>query len=90
MQERPTSAGRLTELAVDIYRLLKNSDFKPEDIQSMTIAYQRAVVLLALQNSTEPFRELVSRYIIEVARTGEKDPEAICTRVFALMAKGHG
>jgi hypothetical protein len=74
---------------VDIYRLLQNSDFKSEDIQSMTRAYERAVVLLALQNSTEPFKELVARYIVEVARTGESDPEAICARVFALMMQGY-
>jgi hypothetical protein len=75
---------------MDIYRLLQNADFKIEDVQSMTSAYERAYVLLALHNSTEPFKELVSRYIIEVARRGEKDPEAICTRVFNLMTKGLG
>jgi hypothetical protein len=74
---------------VDIYRLLRNSDFRPEDIQTMTEAYERAVVLLALQKSTEPFKELVARYIIEVARTGEKDAQAICKRVFDLMLKGY-
>jgi hypothetical protein len=73
---------------VDIYRLLQNSDFKSEDIQTMTKAYERAYVLLALHNSTAPFKELVGRYIIEVARRGENDPEAICTRVFDLMMKG--
>jgi hypothetical protein len=73
---------------VDIYRLLQNSDFNPEDIESMSKAYERAVLLLELQKSTESFKELVARYIVEVARAGEKDPEAICARVFDLMLKG--
>jgi hypothetical protein len=73
---------------VDMHQLLRHSAFEADDVQRT--AYERASALLVLHKSTEPFKELVARYIIEVAKTGEKDPEAICARAFDLMLKGCG
>ena len=62
-----------------IYRLLQNSAFEPDDIVRMTTAYEKALILLGLKSRTDPLTELVAKYIVEIAQTGEKDFEIICT-----------
>ena len=61
-----------------IYRLLAQSSFDPEDISRMTAAYEECLRLLKLANRADPITELVAKHIIEVARTGERDPSKIC------------
>ncbi len=62
-----------------IYRLLQGSAFEPDDIVRMTTAYEKALILLGLRSRTDPLTELVAKYIVEIAQTGEKDFETICT-----------
>jgi hypothetical protein len=64
---------------VAIYRLLQGSAFEPDDIVRMTTAYEKALILLGLRSRTDPLTELVAKYIVEIAQTGEKDFETICT-----------
>ena len=61
-----------------IYRLLQKSVFEPEDSLRMQTAYEFALARLALQDRSDPITEMVARYIIEAAQTGEKDPHTIC------------
>ena len=61
-----------------IYRILQNSGFGPDDIKRMTTAYEKALVALGLKDRTDPLTETVAQHIIEVAETGEKDPDRIC------------
>jgi hypothetical protein len=69
-----------------IYRLLQNSAFEPEDIRRMTDAYERALMLLHLEDRRDdPQTETVAQYIIEVAQTGEKEPDFICARALQRM-----
>jgi hypothetical protein len=64
-----------------IYRLLQNSAFDPEAIKVMTDAYEEACRTLMLsERRTDPLTEMVARKIIEVAQTGERDPNALCKR----------
>jgi hypothetical protein len=62
-----------------IYGLLEKSAFGPDEIKRMTEAYERALLVLQLKDRNDPVTETVARYIIEIAQTGEKDPETICT-----------
>jgi hypothetical protein len=71
---------------VAIYRLLQNSGFGPEDIERMTTAYEKMLVLLGLKDRSDPMTEIVAKRVIEVAQTGEKDPDLIC----ALILEGMG
>lgn len=57
-----------------IYRLLQFSAFAPEDITPMTQAYEDALRVLNLADRQDPITELVAGKIIEVAKTGERDP----------------
>lgn len=69
-----------------IYRLLQQSAFGPDDIRIMTDAYERALILLRLDDRRDdPQTETVAQYIIEIAQTGEKDPNLICARALHRM-----
>jgi hypothetical protein len=61
-----------------IYRLLRKSDFDPEDIKRMTSAYEQALAELGLQDRNDPLTETVAKLIIETAQAGEKDSRMIC------------
>jgi hypothetical protein len=66
------------EGAVAIYRLLQAQAFGPEDIESLTAAYEAALKALGLANRTDPITELVAKRIIEIAQTGVLDPTKLC------------
>jgi hypothetical protein len=61
-----------------IYRLLRKSDFDPEDIKRMASAYEQALAELGLQDRNDPLTETVAKLIIETAQAGEKDSRMIC------------
>jgi len=65
---------------VAIYRLLQSSAFEPDDIERMASAYELARRALKLKDRNDPITETVARKIIDVAQTGEKDPERICAQ----------
>jgi hypothetical protein len=68
-----------------IYRLLQNSAFGPEDIERITSAYEKMLVLLRLKDRTDAMTEVIAKRIIEIAQTGQKDPELICTLALKSM-----
>jgi hypothetical protein len=61
-----------------IYRLLKFSAFQPEEITSMTAAYEDALRVLQLADRQDPITELVAKKIIEVAELGESGLPTLC------------
>lgn len=70
-----------------IYRLLQNSGFGPEDIERMTAAYEKGLIQLGLKDRTDGVTEIVARRIIEIAQTGEKNPDAICARALKSIGQ---
>ena len=65
-------------IGVAIYRIFEKSAFRPEDTKRMGDAYERALVELRLKDRLDPLTETIAQYIIEIAQTGEKDPDRIC------------
>jgi hypothetical protein len=63
-----------------LYDLLQEAAFEPDDIACMTKAYEAALVLLRLQLGKNPVNEAIARKIIEVFRSGKRDPAHICAR----------
>ena len=45
----------------------------------MVAAYEQAWHRLHLQSRQDPIPEMVAKQIIEIAKTGEKDPARVCT-----------
>jgi hypothetical protein len=69
-----------------IYRLITGRSFEPDAIAAMTAAYEAALLDLRMVDRSDPLTELIAKSIINVAATGERDPEIIKER--ALNALG--
>jgi len=69
-----------------IYRLIANGSFGLLEIESMSAAYEAALVDLGITKRDDPITELIARAIVNVVATGERDPKVIEQR--ALNALG--
>jgi hypothetical protein len=56
---------------------LKEGNFNPPAIEAMSAAFEGVCASLQLLNRTDAVTEIVARMVVEVARTGERDPERI-------------
>lgn len=57
-----------------IVRLLEREAFSPEDVTTLTVAYEAALNMLELVDRTDPLTELVAKKIIECAQTDKRYP----------------
>ena len=64
-----------------IHRLLDGFAFGPEEIQYVVKAYDA----LGLANRDDPATRLLAKKIIEIARTGERDPMKIRRRAIEKL-----
>jgi hypothetical protein len=71
--------------SVAIHRLLQSAAFGPDDIEGMVQAYELALLRLGLRDRSDPLTEIVAKLIIDVAQTGEKKPEKICTLALRIL-----
>jgi hypothetical protein len=65
-------------------RYLGEGVFDPPAVDAMSAAFEAACRSLGLVDRDDPFAEIVARKVIEVAGTGERDPERLCA--LALLA----
>jgi hypothetical protein len=66
---------------VAIYRLLERERYEQSVANVMIAAYECACRELKLAGSlTDQLTEIVAKKIVEIAREGETDPDAICNR----------
>jgi hypothetical protein len=56
---------------------LNGEGFDPETVRLMGLAFEMALASLR-SGCTHPLREALARKIIELAKTGERDPERLC------------
>jgi hypothetical protein len=67
-----------------LVRLVKEDDgavFDPEDIAVMATAFDRLLADLKLVDRNDPAVTMLAKLIIELVRTGERDPERIRQQV---------
>jgi hypothetical protein len=57
-----------------ILRFIAEGAFGPDEIAAMTDAYEAALIVLRLTDRDDPITELIAKAVIEVARSGERDP----------------
>lgn len=62
---------------------LKGGVFQPQQIKAMTTAFEAVCRTLQLVDRDDPLTEIVARRVIDVARTGERDPDRL--RELVLM-----
>jgi hypothetical protein len=73
---------------VPIRPFLKHDhSFAPEDIASMSAAFDAALGKLGLVDRTDPIATEVAKLIIEFAKQGERDPERLCTLALQQISK---
>jgi hypothetical protein len=56
-----------------IYRLLKSSTLKPEEIARITEAYEQPLHTLCVKDRDDFLTELIAKKIIKIAQTGVRD-----------------
>jgi hypothetical protein len=64
-----------------IYRLLRNSPLKPEEVSRLEAAYEQALRTLCVKERDDPLTEMIAKKIIKIAKTGIHDPTQIAARV---------
>jgi hypothetical protein len=57
---------------------LNGEGFDPETVRLMGLAFEMALASLPSSACTDPLPEALARKIIELAKTGERDPERLC------------
>jgi hypothetical protein len=70
-----------------LYQLLRTKietreggSFTPEEVVLLGTAYEAILVVLRLDDRSDPITEIVATKIIEVFESGERDPTQICNR----------
>jgi hypothetical protein len=61
-----------------IHRLIQNLSFNQADIDRLAAAYEEALRALHISDPDDPINEVIAQRIIEGARTGVRDPGALC------------
>jgi hypothetical protein len=66
---------------------LKEATFDPEAIKAMSAAFEAVCESLQVVQRSDPVTEIVARKVIEVAGTGERDPQRIRDLVLLALNK---
>ena len=61
-----------------IHRLIQNLAFNQDDIERLTAAYEEALRALHISDRDDPVNEVIARRIVEGARAGVRDIDALC------------
>ena len=64
---------------------LRGGVFEPKQIEDMTAAFESVCRSLQLADRADPFTEIVARKVIEIAGTGERDPERLHDLVLTAL-----
>jgi hypothetical protein len=67
--------------------LKHHHSFGPEDIASMSAAYETALSKLKLVDRNDPAAMAVAKRIIELAKEGERDPARLCDQAVKRLSK---
>lgn len=70
-----------------IRQVIGNQAFEPADVEAMERALEAACVVLRLSKREASLRQIVARKVIEVAATGERDPEVLCQMVVSELER---
>lgn len=70
-----------------LYRLLRNEidtheggSFTPEDVARLGATYEALLVVLKLNDRSDPITEIIAKKVLEIFQSGEHDSAQICNR----------
>jgi hypothetical protein len=61
--------------------------FGPEDVTSLTSAFEIVLGKLGLVDRKDPMAVTVAKLIIELAKSGERDPNKLCEGALKILGK---
>jgi hypothetical protein len=70
-------------------RVLLHGDvsFEPDDIETLMTAFDLALSKLELPDRQDPLAVVLAKFIIELAKEGERDPEKLCAGALAILRR---
>jgi hypothetical protein len=77
-------------LTVPIREILKaeyGPVFEPEDVASLTAAFDATLSKLRLVDRKDPITMTVAKLIIQLAKDGERDPKKLCDETLTILGK---
>lgn len=74
--------------AVRAEYLDSESPFKPEELKAMTVAFERVILALDLENRPDLTLPVIGATIIRLAKQGEFNPVILCERTVAALSNG--
>jgi hypothetical protein len=77
----------LEVVGMPIRQVIGNLAFEPADVEAMERALEAACVVLRLSKREDSLRQIVARKVIEIAATGERDPEVLCQKVVSELER---
>jgi hypothetical protein len=60
------------------YSFIAGSGLESDAITAVLAALERALAVLGLAERTDPLTMIVANKLIELAKTGERDPQRLC------------
>jgi hypothetical protein len=66
---------------------LKGGVFEPQQIGAMTAAFEAVCRSLQLADRTDPLTEIVARKVIDIAATGERNPDRLRVLVLEELSR---
>ena len=73
-------------MSATIHPLIRNAAFEPETVAVISDAFDRACAATAQAGEPSLIQPVIATCIIELAKTGERQPQVLCDR--ALEALG--
>jgi hypothetical protein len=76
-------------IIMPINRLLKEGVFGPEDIEILTAAFEDTLRELCLLDRSDSIAEIAAKKIVELARSGERDPARLREQTVLALSEGN-
>jgi len=71
----------------DILKVEYGPVFEPEEVASLTAAFDAALSNLGLVDRKDPMTTTVAKLIIQLAKDGERDPKKLCDQALKILHK---
>lgn len=68
-----------------MHRILQDTPFGPFEIERMVAAYEQAIRALRPPECGDGINERIARKIVEVTKTGIRDPAEICAQAMRQL-----
>ena len=72
---------------MSIRRFLTNAKLGPKDVERLELAYKLTLRSLNLVDRGDPLAEIVAKKVIEIDRTGVRDPEIFAAAIKELRIR---